>query len=921
METALIQLLNVPNKTTKLNEKYIINKIELLNELDLIKVDLIKDDKEYKGLVMIKGEVFPIPKENDSLFVECISLKYNPQFQLKLYIKGKIDLSNEKTDNEIVKTSYSFEYSDIFQTLSKLSEINLDKINSDIFIYEKDEKNLVNLKCLSDSKIYQLKLNDDQIEQIKINHFLLMYCYHSDKEKIITNKLTTLEILNEEKLLKIFDTLFFDNVIVVQVIDIDAENFIVIDVRKNIYELNKNQEFIKNYKIDFCSLILISNYKIQGNKMELNNKSSIYLFKKEMYYLENILLNSYTVLKLYFLDFKQNQNMFDCVKYGYKENKIITKPTEYIIIKSTVLKKFEYYPFNIALCNSETSKNSIEEKNFTIFLYPSLMNKINVFLNTNSPKTYFYEFLYYNITDNLRETQAKIIINDSEYNIDIYDSFGSENRKRILIMNIPYQKMEIQENELINNSIQVCELIQNDIHKIVGIYDISSIEFDNYKSNDYFDDYYQNFGDIFDIILNYSTMNSTNSNNIIKAKLAIFNSTKFDIDFDNAFLFEDLMTLSQFKARAGLIICKYMNEYEDDYLTFLKIIHSVALLFTQIKDENLKYSEKIRLLIFTLNEEIKNNSSSNVKLRLISQLKKNSPYILAYNFNIEQIEGLTEFSPLFQAYLQLDAYKAFNYIHNMESQTFSLEQNFMIKYQLLSTYEKFFYVKRKSSSELASLDKYTKITVINEESIFGKNYTEIYKNTDLKKAYNYAMPLSINFLLEKSGHYKYSIKDKNNISPVTYYMGLYYEYEPSYHELLFACESRRIIENFICNDKNIIYALSTKLIFGEFLKPKYFMGRDFNELIEEVRKKLDIYNLKEIEDIRIQNKNKIEKSLSDKLKKMPPFFQLGDLIFDANILRKNIMISKKEKEAELRSYCLKKSVKFKAKKNNIKNII
>ena len=52
-------------------------------------------------------------------------------------------------------------------------------------------------------------------------------------------------------------------------------------------------------------------------------------------------------------------------------------------------------------------------------------------------------------------------------------------------MNIPYQKIEIQENELINNSIQVCELIKNDIHKIAGIYDISSIEIDNYKYNDY----------------------------------------------------------------------------------------------------------------------------------------------------------------------------------------------------------------------------------------------------------------------------------------------------------------------------------------------------------------------------------------------------------------------------------------------------
>ena len=162
-------------------------------------------------------------------------------------------------------------------------------------------------------------------------------------------------------------------------------------------------------------------------------------------------------------------------------------------------KKYEYIPLNITLNNSlKEDENSIA---FTVYLFPGLMNKINVFINHVCSKAYFYEFLYYNISDNIGEISKNINIEGKEYKIDKSDNYGSKNRKRICIMNIPYQKNEVDENELNGNSIQICELIKDEIHKIIGIFDISYKNFYIENSNNYFDNYYSEFGDVHDLII------------------------------------------------------------------------------------------------------------------------------------------------------------------------------------------------------------------------------------------------------------------------------------------------------------------------------------------------------------------------------------------------------------------------------------
>ena len=494
----------------------------------------------------------------------------------------------------------------------------------------------------------------------------------------------------------------------------------------------------------------------------------------------------------------------------------ITKKIENIAISCISFKKYEYFPLNIILYNSE--KEEKISKTFTVYLFPGLINKINVFINYFSPKAYFYEFFYYNISDNLGEVVKKLIIEGKEYIIDNSDNFGSKNRKRICLMNIPYQKNEVHENELKTNSIQICELIEDDIHKIIGIFDISYENFNEENTNDYFDDYYTEFGDIYDLVLiNYKEENIDEIINKIKK----FDSMEFDYDFSNLSEFVDLMTFSQFKTRAGLIICQFLNKKE--VYIIIKLIKKLSNLYLSIKNENLSFSEILKILVYTL----ENYHNTNIELKFISKLESNSPYLIAYKFNIEQINNLNENSPLFQAYLQLDSYKAYNYIHQNQSYTFSMKLIFMMKYKLLSSYETFFYVKKEKSDEYAYLDNKTKITVLNEINILGPNFYEGKIKTD-ELANNYAMPISINFLHIKSGQYQ--LNNRYSKFPLFYFKRLKIKVEINYIKKNFNDESRLIIQDFIYDNGNIMNELLTNYIYGYLLDKKYFGEKDFKNL-------------------------------------------------------------------------------------------
>ena len=111
------------------------------------------------------------------------------------------------------------------------------------------------------------------------------------------------------------------NINIFKVIDIDKDYYFLIGKNKGLYTLRKLDKNINNHstnKIDFCTIILITNYKSENNdnnfsELFLTNNSYIYATKQEIYYSENILINYYTVIKYIFLDYKENNNLYDVI--------------------------------------------------------------------------------------------------------------------------------------------------------------------------------------------------------------------------------------------------------------------------------------------------------------------------------------------------------------------------------------------------------------------------------------------------------------------------------------------------------------------------------------------------------------------------------------------------------------------------------
>ena len=897
--------------------------------MDLIKLTLEQKNYIYDGLVLIKGLIYPIPKKDDILSVEKIYLKHTQEFELKLYIEGKVIEESQYSSIEGKKKIYSFEDDMIYKTLSELTGINLYDINSTIFrIINIIDNKSANIQSIYNSNNYIINLNNKQIKEFKLNDFLWVSCYELNKNKIISNKMTIIRLINEEELISFLDINQNKNTILFHVIDINDKDIILINNMQIIYKLDKNNEFIKNHNIGFCRTIIISNYNIDNdNRILLTDKSFLYQLKFESYYIENtIFINSVSILELHFLDYNKENNKFNCISSIFFDDKIITNEIEYIIFTSLYLKKYEFYPIKLKLYNSKN--NDINPLTFSIYIYPGFINKINVFLNTNSSNTYFFEYLYYNINDNLEDTIKCVNINGIDYKININYNFGSKNRKRISIMNIPYQKMEIPETDLKTNSIQVCELIKDGIHKIIGIYDILNLEYDELeKSTDYFDEYYEYFGDIYDIMKSYNFEVIIKK---IKEKQEIYNKIKLNISILDTNNFNKSLTLSQFKTWFSLIIFKLLEMKKEKTDTIIeKIIKEFFSISLEIRNINLKYIDIIRIWIYSLVDTILNDSDSNHELKFISKIDKRSPYVIAFEFNKQIINSLNEFHPLFQAYLQLDSYKAFNYIHSEVSHTFSLEIDLMIKHQLLSTYDNFFFIKREDSKEYSFIHNPTRITVINELTTLGKNYKESEIIDDPNKCNNYAMPIFIDFLHEKGGHHKYSLKNKGDISPCIYFRGLRTEIEVShiYSKGLLGGESGRIIENFICKDKNIIDALSKKYIFGELLVIKYFDGKDFTELINEIKNKLEKEEKENQNKKNYNNKNNQDENRgiininNDKkllLLNLPSSGKIGDVILNVDRIKRNIMMSNEEKEVIYKENLFerkKKIVELKKEKN------
>ena len=445
----------------------------------------------------------------------------------------------------------------------------------------------------------------------------------------------------------------------------------------------------------------------------LRDNSFIYISKQETSFSKLIPINFLTIVNIVFLDYKNN-NIYDTIIIDGK--KFIIDSKEIYCLLNLKKNDFDFYPVEIKLQNSKVKDDS---KIFYFFLYEGLLNKINAFANYKSGKTYFIEYFYMSVDNPLMKVPQKtyIIVNNYKYELLYFDTFNSENRQRINVLNAPYEKIENFEEKVLNNinnninSIQICNIIYKNKKIIFGIFNIKeALTKETRSDNSYFDKFYEDFGNI-PSLLEKNSIDFENLKNIClsKYKNSSINKSKNTITC----VYNKELTYSQYKTRLGLLICYYINKCASKY-EISNFIYNFYYIESSIESTNITYLQRLRIFILYLRKKLEEKILL-VNIIFFSKLSENSPYMLARELNKKEIINLTELSRYFSAYLQFDSFIMFNYYKKETSFSFSLELFFVMKHYLLSNYEDFIFTTREENNEYAYQTENENITVINEK--------------------------------------------------------------------------------------------------------------------------------------------------------------------------------------------------------------
>ena len=823
---------------------------------DIFKVTFQMDNFTYKDIAIIKGKIFPNPKKNNNINIEKIYYKYDDDFNLRLYVDAKIindKITNDFNNNEIKNISKTLDFSEenITETLKSYFKIAHNLITN-LFIVDSVNAKDYSIKCIENNKIFTLPKNNEKFDKIlNTKDILLINDYISEQEQeqinINLSLISIVEKLTDENLFYILENdKRIKNSIYLwgKVLEVSKDN-------KNAIIMNNNKEILKfinnnNIDIKIGQFFLFSNYIIdKENNITLNKGSFYYFSSQEVYFSDRIQLNLYSVIQFYFLDFKDKDNIFNVIKIGENSKEIQNNKMNFIVQKKKI-KNFEIYVEEIKLLKNEL--DIFSHYSFYVSIMQGFINQINTFINYQSNYAYYYEYLYYSyITPNFLDYK-EININNKNIKISIYDDFGSKNRRKFNILNIPFQN-ECNNKELINiKSKLVCEMFfensqKSALYGIFNLMDLLYIFIDTIKlSNDIFDKYYDIFGNIYDYLKQERDDNKlvdfVNNYNIIYKK---YSKELESLNFKKTYIYGEKISLSQLKARIGIILSSYMeyiinpdsidDMYEDILNNFQIFIRKIGK-----HEDKLTKEQILRLIIIYMDRKFK---GTNPKLIFLSEHnEKTSPFVMAKKFNISEIENLDEFSGLFSGYIQMDSYILYNYYDEVKasSYSFSLEPFFITKYNLISNYEDFILIENIENDVLAITDIDTRITCINEEKLLKRsNEVKISTIKDSNSLRNHSFGVSIIFRHEKNSHQKKNLKS-DKISSPQFYCNFGKIKKINYLEgNRFVGEDGILIESLITENRKIILSLAKDFIYGELFDIKYFIANDFSELLQKIK--------------------------------------------------------------------------------------
>ena len=879
-ELKFVSLFNNKQKFAQVNFKAIIKEINSETEQMTFAIQSLEKKKTfYKGLYAIKGEIFPIPKINDNVQIIEVVYKldadFNPGFFIKLKKTEDINLISFQENNNLMDLTKD----NIITTLKDLLNITRPLYSKTFLIIDDSMNDYYILKCLENNLDYYLIKNPSFLEySFHKKDIIYVSNYYEDignNRNIIGLTLITLvEKLTEENLFFLLEKNYINQnkyllTKVVEIINYNKKKeIILLGENKKLFSLMTNDENIKLGQI--CLFVNYGLSKIENTIpiIEKNNESFSYFSSQEIYFSNKIKLNNFSVIQFYFLDFIYgiNGNLFTAIKIN-EERRDITSKEMNIIIETKKIKNYEYYPISIQLIEKD-NKNIT----FNFNLLHGLLNKINGFINKKNKNPYFYEYLYYYCDSMIYQAKKNIILDGKSYSILLYDNFDSSNRLRFNVLNIPFQK-ECNEKLLKkSNSLMVYEIFTEEkLHpENIGVFCIDEIKnnIPNLKSNNIFDKYYNDFGFIYNALSDFKNQKPEDLVDICTKNFIDKITSDKKIDFKNISCYEEEISLSQFKTRIGIIVSYYLSiSSKNEKIDVLEKIQNIFKIIYRRKN-SLSLMQFLRLFKFLVKKLLINYQV--YKPCFISEMDEFSPYLAAYNFNVEEINNIEESSRLFMAYLQIDSYILVNhYKYNAKSYSLSIEPLFMVRNHLLQTYEGFFLIEKSDQNRYAQSITDEKITIINIKKIFEFsniiNFEDMDRITEPDILKNHAFAVSMEFRHENNSHQKKNQKNRHITSPIYYFDKAEIKKIEYLKNNKIQGEDGRLIEAFIDDDRERISSLQADIIYGNLLDIKLFIQSNFDELkkkFNEIITKKDKFNdkkkIKEDKDEIKEDKDEIK---------------------------------------------------------------
>ena len=842
---------------------------------------------------------------------------YNFQFyldksneEIKIYIKHllfkKENKENQREKNEIKKKNKIFDFKpDLIKTTidnMKLFKENLEEEDVFVFLGLKNEK--IKLFDPIKYRYYYLDLdNVKHLTNLKKNDFIFFKNHIIYYGNILINNLTFIQKANDFQIFSILDKkipAYTSDFYELQEIQKDKSEFLYIFgkvILKNIKEIyiliiDKYNKILKlNYNIipnlDLFDLIFIYHCTIQkssDNKyyylLKLEKDSFIYN-SKELILNKKISLNNYSILNVNIPDFKSKDNYYDEIILSDFQNINNIKSNNHIYVFKFKNELFnEIIPFNLKIKNKSKQK----EHTFKFFINHNLMTNINIWINYKGKEKCSLDYCYYNYYEDVPFFH-EIELNGKKYSIKHYNSFDNSNEIGFILINVPpdnnsskipkenkdkiisskiWLTAQKKEKEIEYHTSQILNIdeavprkiyysynLDENIYSPLGNFYSKIRKFYAQKSSSKYDElfkYFDSMNNIYEKNLKEDFEKKINQHSIFFIpESADFNTFKI---FANLLLFTSLKEL---KNNNG-------NNKKKTYNSWLLFIENYCKLIVQLNDlgKLLTYHQKIRIISSYTNDVLFNNNQLSYSTRFLyindKYLEEDNAYLLAFKFNIDVINKLTDKSKLTKGYKILDSYILKNYasIDDKDSieKTFSLinEPIQLMKYHLLQNYENFIFISHKDKYKTKRIralqDHSNKVTFINEKILFDSFYSEKFVGLD------YALPISMEFFHENS-HSKKNVKNFMKKTPLTttYFL-----------DNKTISEDGIFIESLMGNEDLINDLKDPEQELGELMKVDYFIEENFNRLNA---KYLELISAKKKDDKIINQKTAFESDSFD----------------------------------------------------------